>query len=220
MNRSVSLLISIALLLVVRPGAAAEHRVEALNEPAPADKLAPEIAELLAPTGVRIIRGSSRTVADIWLLKQWPVESFEAKGDVNYPFRPGQLIGVIRYPRSASDFRDQDISSGVYTLRYGQQPVDGAHVGTSPTRDFLMLQPAEDDTTTEPLAYEANVELSAKTSGTLHPAILSLQRVEGDEPIRHVEAKDWWLVRLNGTAVADGQSQPLPLDLVIVGQAE
>lgn len=209
------------LLCIALPAVAAEHRLETLDEQAPADELAPEIAKLLAPTGVRVIRGSSRTVADLWLLKEWPVRSFEAQGDVNYPFTPGQLIGVIRYPRKGSDFRDQEIPEGVYTLRYGQQPVDGAHVGTSPTRDFLMLQPAAEDKSPEALAYKPNVELSAQTTGTPHPAILSLQRTENESgPIRNQEERDWWIVRLEGTATMDGKSQKLPADLVIVGQAE
>ena len=41
-----------------------------------------------------------------------------------------------------ADFRDQGIPAGTYILRYSQQPVDGAHVGTSTTRDFLALLPA------------------------------------------------------------------------------
>src|SRR5262245_14902975 len=128
----------VILLLCVRSAVAADHHVEALAEAAPADAISPDIAALLNTEGVRLVRGSNRAVCDLWLCKEWPLTTFDS-GELLYPFEPGQLIGVVRYPRKGSDFRDQPIADGVYTLRYAQQPVDGAHVGTSPTRDFLLL---------------------------------------------------------------------------------
>ena len=41
-----------------------------------------------------------------------------------------------------TDFRGQEIKKGVYTLRYGQQPEDGNHIGTSELADFLLAIPA------------------------------------------------------------------------------
>jgi hypothetical protein len=199
---------------------AADHRVEKLTSPPSSGSLAAPIEAKLSNIGVRVIRGSSREVCSIWLCKEWPVKAFDAAGDLLYPFTPGQLIGVVHYPRKGSDFRDQDIAEGMYTLRYAQQPVDGAHVGTSLTRDFLVLIRAEDDPSAEPMSYKQLAELSAKAAGTTHPCLLSLQRPEGEEAIRHQEQRDWWIVRLTGKAVKDDQSQPLPLDLVVVGQAE
>ena len=200
---------------------AADHRVEANDAKVP-DELSKAIAEQLEPKGIKVIRGTSRTVCEIWLTKQWPVKALKASGDVNYPFSPGQLIGVIRYPRRGADFRDQDIDSGVYTLRYGQQPVDGAHVGTSPTRDFLLLVRAADDKTTELMAYKPLAKASAEAAQTAHPALLSLQKVVGDgkaPSIRHNEDHDWWLTRLSGKAVAGDKDAQLVFDLVVVGTA-
>jgi hypothetical protein len=210
----------VVLLIATGQAAAADHRVEQLNEPAPADALSPEIAALLAPQGVRVIRGESRQICDIWMCREWPVEALEPGENLIYPLRPGQLIGVVRFPRKGSDFRDQDIAAGVYTLRYGLQPVDGAHVGTSPTRDFLLLLSAADDTSTDVTPEEELKELSAKAAGTTHPCLLSLQRTEGDQPIRHLSDRDWWLVRLNGKLTNEGQAKELALDLVVVGKAE
>jgi hypothetical protein len=213
--------LGLAFLFVVTCSAtAADHRVEPLAESAPADALSTNIAATLAPEGVRVIRGESRAICDIWMCQDWPVQALEPGANLIYPLTPGQLVGVIRFPRKGSDFRDQDIAAGVYTLRYGQQPVDGAHVGTSPTRDFLLLLPAADDTSTDVIPYEQLADLSAKAAGTAHPCLLSLQRTEGDQPIRHLSDRDWWLVRLNGKITKDGQSKELPLDLVVVGQAE
>lgn len=211
-----------SLGLDTAPVSAADHRVEPLNEKAP-EGLSDAVASQLAPTGFKVVRGTSRTVCEIWLAKQWTVKSLKASGDVYYPFTPGQLIGVVHYPNKGSDFRDQDIDEGLYTLRYAQQPVDGAHIGTSPTRDFLLLVRAEADKSADVLDYKTLTAESIKAARTAHPAMLSLQKAgeEGEAPsISHEEDKDWWLVRLEGEAVADDQRAKLPLELVVVGVAE
>lgn len=199
-----------------------EYQVEALPEPAPADEISAEIAATLAPTGTRVLRDSSREVCDIWLCKSWEVPKFEPGRDLLYPFQPGQLIGVVRYARRGADFRDQDVGKGVYTLRYAQQPVDGAHVGTSITRDFLLLLPAESDRDPAPPDYRQLTESSAEVAGSSHPALLSLQKVEGDGgplTIREDEEKEWWIVRLQGKAQSGQMTRDLKLDLVVIGQA-
>ncbi len=180
-----------------------------------------DVAKLLEPEGLRIIRGSSRTVCDIWLCKQWRLKQFEAAGDVSYPFVVGQLIGVVRFARKAEDFRAQSIEAGVYTLRYAQQPVDGSHVGTSPTRDFLLMSPAKTDAAPEPPSYDDLVQASAKAAQTPHPAMWSLQRAGEAEPgtIRNRDDHDWWIVTLSGKAVVGEAVKQLKLDLVVIGEA-
>jgi hypothetical protein len=201
---------------------AQEHKIEKIESAAPADELSPEIAALLAPTGFKLVRGESRTVCEFWLCKEWPVAGeVEAAGAVIYPLQSGQLVGVIRYPRRAADFRDQTISSGVYTLRYGHQPVDGAHVGTSPTRDFLVVSPAEKDRDPAVLDYKALVAAGKETSGSAHPAILSLQRpaAEGDLTVREDADHEWTIVRFTGQLKQGDAAKPLAMEAVLVGVA-
>lgn len=199
---------------------AADYRVEALNEPAPADEISAEIAATLSPTGARVIRGTSTSFCDIWLCKQWATEAdFKPTSALLYPFTPGQLMGVVRYSRKGSDYRDQDIDSGVYTLRYAQQPVDGSHVGTSLTRDFLLLLRAESDESADVLDYSALAERSAEAAGSSHPALLSMQRVdEGAKPLtmRHNEDHDWWIVGVEGKTHA---GKGLLVEFVVYGVA-
>jgi hypothetical protein len=199
-----------------------EYEVQVLNEPAPADELSPEIAATLGASGFRIVRNGTRTVCDLWLCKEWPVKSFDVPADILYPFQPGQLIGVARYARKGADFRDQPIGKGVYTLRYGQQPVDGAHVGTSLTRDFLLLLSAESDKDVGIKAYRPLTAASAEVAGSSHPALLSLQKADGDAKagtIQHDEEKEWWRVRLQSKAQAGDAARDLPLDLIVIGLA-
>jgi hypothetical protein len=202
---------------------AADHQAVVLEEGPPKDELSPEMADALQQQGIAIKRGS-RTVAEIWLGKKWRIQpGFQPTFELLYPFSEGELIGVVRYPRAGNDLRDQEIASGVYTLRYGLQPVDGNHVGTSPTRDFLLLLPAEQDKSVAAIGPEALVEHSTEVSLTSHPAILGLQPTQepaGDLPaIRYHEANDWWIVQFVGQGEADGKTQDVRVDVVVVGVA-
>ena len=215
-------LLALLTLIVATPMAAAEHRLELLDTPVPADAVSAEIARQLLPTGISVYRGETRKVCDIWLFKEVAVKAFKPEGDLIYPFKPGQMIGVIRYPRRASDFRDNDIETGVYTLRYAQQPVDGDHVGTSPTRDFLLLLNSAKDKSLAVLDFEKLTEGSAEVSGTNHPSLLSMQRVRGDvksPAIRTNVEKDWWIVRLESTVKVGDETKQVALEVVVAGQA-
>jgi hypothetical protein len=203
---------------------AADHRVEVLNEPAPADVVGPKIASVLAPQGIRVVRGKSRIVCEIWLCKEWRVDSLKAGDQFLYPFRQGQLVGLARFPRKGGEFRDQDVAEGVYTLRYAQMPVDGAHVGVSPTRDFLLLVTIADEDSIDDIAYDDLTTASADAVGSSHPGLLSMKKVTDDgkkaPSIRHDEENDWWIARLQGIAKAGDKSMDLAFDLVVVGFSE
>ena len=207
-------------LTFASPLLAASYRVEALNEPPPSDELSPSIAATLSATGLRVIRGTKTTFCDIWLCKEWAAKSdFKATNEILYPFTPGQLMGVARFSRKAADFRDQDVDKGIYTLRYAQQPVDGAHVGTSLTRDFLLLVNAEKDRSADILEYKKLVAESAEAAQSSHHALFSMQRVADKvkrPSMRHNEDHDWWIVGFDGK-LKGGKS--LNVELVIVGVA-
>lgn len=215
---------AVVLTLAACGAQAQEFKVAAIETAAPADAVSPEIAALLQPTGFKLLKGESRTVCEVWPCKEWPIAADSKTGlEVITPLTPGQLIGVIRYPRKATDFREQDIPSGVYTLRYGQQPVDGAHVGTSPTRDFFVVSPADKDRSPAVLDYKALIEAGKATSGTSHPAILSLQPSgDAQEPlaVRENSEKEWTIVRFTGKTTAGGQTKDLAVEVVLVGVAK
>lgn len=202
------------------PAYSQEYTAEPIEAFVPADGLDPAIADLLAPTGVKIVRGGSRVVCEIWPLKSWELATFTPEGDLLYPFKPGQLIGVVRLPRKTGDFRDQGVAKGLYTLRYALQPVDGAHVGTSPTRDFLLMANAELDTSPEVKDIEALTKASAEAAGTAHPALFALKAAAPDvQTLRHDETSDWWLLQLTGQGRVGAEEREMKLELVVVGHA-
>jgi hypothetical protein len=124
-------------------------------------------------------------------------------------------VAAINFPRKAADFRGQDIGRGTYTLRYGQQPVDGNHVGTFDTRDFLLMLPAAADRDPATLPGTDFFATSAEAAETTHPAIMPLLKPsEGEAPaMHHIEANEWWAARL------PGNGGKLPLELIVVGKA-
>lgn len=198
-----------------------DYLLEPLSEAAPDSGVSEEIAKTLAPGGVRVMRGSN-VYCELWLCKQWSLEAVGAKVEsVNYPFEPGQLVGVVRFRRKSADFRKQAINKGVYTLRYARQPVDGNHVGTSPTRDFLLVLEAAKDKSPAKLDYKALTKASADSIGTAHPGLLSLAKPapEGDVALRHDEGHDWWIARLKGKSKTGDKESDLAIDLVVIGHA-
>ena len=199
-----------------------DHSVEKIDGRPEAGDVADDLLDQLADSGLRVKRGSSRTVCELWLCKEWPVDAeFKPTPERLYPFKPGQLIGVLRFRRRGSDFRDQNIGRGWYTLRFGLQPVDGNHEGTSPTRDFLVMVGADQDTANKSWDMRKLLEASAEAAGSTHPGLLCLQKATdgADTVMRHDETNDWWILHTVGTGAAEEKTQQIPLDLIVVGHA-
>ena len=204
--------------LFTAPVWSADYRVEPLAESSPMSELKEDIAGKLRTDGVRIIRGTKTIYCDIWLCKKWDVPAdFKPTAEVMYPFKVGQLIGVVRFGRKGADFRDQDIGKGVYTIRYGRQPVDGSHVGTSPTRDFLLLIRGEDEQSAALTDKDDLIERSSAAAESSHPCLLSMQRLAAKKfpSLRHTDETDWWILALQGTV----DEKALPIEFVISGVA-
>ena len=86
-----------------------------------------------------------------------------------------EFVGVLNLPKGMVDFRGQTIPAGVYTMRYQLLPQDGNHMGVAPNPDFLLLVPAiSDPDPQQNYIYRKLVALSAKTTGTNHPAVIAL----------------------------------------------
>lgn len=154
----------------------AEYKSEPAGAP-PAD-LKPGVASLLGKEGYKISDGGKMT-AELWLRSSVPTGG-KAETSVTLSGVPhGALMGVVRFPEGWADRRGQKIKPGVYTLRYSLMPEDGAHMGASPQRDFLLMVPVADDPGAENNPdYPTLIGLSAKASGTSHPAVLSLWKAD------------------------------------------
>jgi hypothetical protein len=202
---------------------AADPMLVPLEDAPPEDEVSAEIREVL-DGGFAVMKSKTRTLCQVWLRKGVAVrDGFEPTLDELFAFAPGELIGVVRYKSKGADFREQQIPRGVYTLRFALQPVDGDHIGTSDTRDFLLLVAAADDETLAAVEPEEMLELSATAIESEHPGMLSLQPGSDDSAsedaasLRHDEDRDWWIVDFTLSG-ADGE--PLNVALVVVGASE
>ncbi len=224
----VSLSWLVLLLLPVSALGQESYKIEALKEAPPA-AVSAGVRGVLESAGYRVVDGSGKPYAEIWLRKGIPATETPAgpKGAIQFPFlNEGTLIGALRFPAEGHDYRDQTIAKGVYTVRYGIQPVNGDHLGVSPFRDYCLLLPATKDVSLEDLPKKPLEERSAESAGTSHPAILMLLKAPDSAPappsIVHDEEKNTWgavmPLRLD---VKGSSSSPaaLKIRLIVVGAA-
>lgn len=218
--------IVLAGLLASSTVVAQEYKVEVLKEPAPA-ALSAGVKGALNGQGYRILDDQGKSYAEFWLRKEVPASGKPdgPKGAVQFPvLAAGELLGAFRFVGEGHDYRDQTIPQGTYTLRYGLQPVNGAHLGVSPYRDYALLLPAAKDPALTDLAQKKLEEGSAEAAGTSHPAVLLLLAVpkteaKPDPSMIHDEAKNTWGAVVPLKLAAKGSAEPatLHVQLVVVG---
>jgi hypothetical protein len=178
---------------------------------APPSELAPAMRDALQKDGAKIV-GPNGVVCEIWLRAKAPAAA--ANGEQNASFTDigqGTFLGAIRFTGKGSDRRGQIIPAGVYTLRLSFYPVDGAHQGVAPTRDFALMTPAavDQDLNAAP-KFEELVKMSTKASGTAHPAILSVWKGDAPQaaPALKQDGEDW---------VLDTNMGGVPVSIIVVG---
>ena len=155
-------------------------------------------------------------------IQLWPAKAVagEANGadEALYPDLPrGAFAGLIQFSAEASDFRGQKIPAGTYTLRYATLPSDGNHLGVAPSPDFFLLVPiANDVNPAAVLPYARLIRLSARASGTNHPAAFSLTAAAAKSPSTNTNEKG----HVSVTFDLDVNGKPLPVAMIVHGVAE
>jgi len=152
---------------------AQDYKLETIATPPPA--LPAAYAGTIQSSGYRVV-GPGGAWCEVWFRNAIPVGAKPGDSAISFGIAQGTLLGILRFPGAGADRRGQVIPAGVYTLRYSNDPVDGAHQGVAPQRDFALLTPVAGDA--DPNAtpnFDALVGMSAKASGTPHPAVLSME---------------------------------------------
>lgn len=185
--------------------------------------LAKPVADVIAATGYRITE-KDKPVCDVWFAKELGVKpNFKASIDGNYPLTVGQLVGIVRFPEKAGsgDFKGQSIKPGLYTLRFGLQPSDGNHLGTSDTRDFLLACPIAKDADPKPIAMTNDLfKISSAAAGSTHPTIFQLPPPAAKPALGAVLESEKLIVTIPLTAKAGDTPTVLGLRMVVVGKSE
>jgi hypothetical protein len=222
------LIATLSLLFAGVARAQDTYKIEPSSDPPPA-ALAGPIKETLEPKGYRVMDGSGKALATIWLRKGIPASAKPgaSKGSILFPFfAEGELLGSIQYAAEGRDYRDQSISPGVYTLRYGIQPMNGDHLGVSLYRDYVLLSAAAKDKEAAALKQKDLEKRSAEVAGSNHPAVLMLLKApnaSGNPTAVMVndQEKNLWGAVLPLTVSVKGESAPVrsAVQLVVVGMA-
>jgi len=218
------------LLAIVPCNALAEdtYKVQELKQ-APPSAVAPEISKDLNPEGYRIVDGEGKPFAEIWLRKTVPAAAKPAgaKGVIQFPFlAESELLGVMQLLGEGHDYRDQAIAKGVYTMRYGLQPVNGDHLGVSPFRDYSLLLPAAKDRSVVSLPRKQLETQSSESAGSSHPAVFFMLDVPSSSTktpsLIHDEEKNTWRVVVPLSLTVKGESKPLThhVSIIVVGVSE
>jgi len=199
-------------LLFVTLAANAQYKAQPAGDP-PSD-VAPAILATLNKTGTKIVADNGSTYAEIWLRSAAPPGPGSGESNITLPMIPsGALLGVLRFPAKGSDRRGQTVAPGVYTLRYGNYPMNGDHQGVAPQRDFMVLSPASLDKSADPVAdFDALMNMSRKASGTPHPAVLSFWKADSDfKPGFEKQGESDWVLQ---TKLGN-----IPICIILVGKA-
>jgi hypothetical protein len=221
------IVLSLAFVLPASAMAQESYKIEVLKE-APPDKLAAAIRDTLNTQGYRVVDGQGKAYVEFWLRKAIPASGKPAgaSGAVQFPvLGEGELLGALRFPGEGHDYRDQTIAPGVYTVRYGLQPINGDHLGVSTYRDYALLLPAAKDTALAAPAVKTLHERSAESAGTSHPGVLMMLAVpdgtKAEPSMVRDEAKNLWGAAVPLSLSVKGESAPvsLPVQIVVVGMA-
>src|SRR5581483_4902769 len=159
--------LNVFFVVLIAISSALAAKVEPVQKPK--DSPVPDaVWGILDPNGYRVTLDDGSVLCDLWLRKDIPSTSKkESEGAVYPELAPSTMIGVISFPKPASDFRGQAIPSGYYTMRYELLPNDANHLGVSPNRDFVLLVPvASDPDPKAEFKYPELIALSRKSTGT------------------------------------------------------
>jgi hypothetical protein len=197
-------------------------RVESSLVPA---EISPEIRALLQTKSVRINEGE-KPLMEFWLRNEVPVSAVPpAISKALDALQQPVLLGAARLPANSRDYRDDEIPAGVYTVRFGLQPADGNHLGSSDFTYFAVLIPAKLDAKPDGIAdYKALMKASSQDTSTGHPRILSLRPVStavaADKlPSLEEPAAEHKSVRVRLPAKAGQTAAEVIFDLVYAGKA-
>ena len=219
-----------ALLLTALPDAASHaadpepprYSVREAETPPPRELAAP-VAALLGGKSVQLHDGPDALLAEVWFRKDVPAQATEEQVANGLTWREvpeTTLLAVLRVDRPLADYRKQKIKPGLYTLRLAFQPPEGDHAGTAPHPEFLLLTPAADDKSPDPLTARELHEHSTRASGTSHPCVLLLFPLKDRTPAAarlHRDADNHWLLTRPLTVRAAGRTLTLALVLTLIG---
>ena len=141
---------------------------------APPEGVSDEIRGVIGSEGIRATLASGVNL-DFWLRVEQPGGGGTNPGATFPDLKVGTLVGVVRTDGPWSDYKGNPIEPNVFTMRYGNRPEDGNHMGVSVHLDFVLLVPVAEDSTVEVDWGQDDLNImSFAATGIGHPAVMSL----------------------------------------------
>ena len=193
-------------------------------EKEPPKELDAAIRAKLQSKAVQLLNGDKPTY-EFWLVSEIPLVSKPASlGKALDSLRQATLMGAVSVPASQRDYRDDELSAGIYTMRLALQPTDGNHLGTSEFSYFAALVFAKFDPKPDGIVtYKALISASRKETSSDHPVILSLRPAtsdDGDSPKLQQPVPEHKSVRVKIPAIVAGEKTSLVFEIVYEGKAK
>jgi hypothetical protein len=164
--------------------------------------------------GWRVTGDDGKTIAELWLAKKVDASGAEVMG-ANYGHIPeGSFLGVIHFPTDTSDYRGQATKAGFYTMRFALILENGAHLGVSPTRDFILLCAPNEDQDPKKITAAETIKLSIKASGSGHPSPWSIMPPSAKEGLpKAIKTEE-------GHVVLDVKVSGIDMGITLIGKTE
>ena len=197
--------------------AADPYSIKPVTEAAPKE-LAEPVRKLMGDHAVQLLDAKGEVLAQVWFCKEVPAKA-PAGAELTYQqLQESTVVGALKVAKQMRDYRKQKVKPGVYTLRYGNQPMDGDHMGTAPYAEFVLACPAAEDKSAAPMETKALHELSAKSTNS-HVAIFLLFPGTGAaaEPKLVNKGEGHWVLFQQLDAKAGDKKAKLPVGLVLIG---
>ncbi len=211
-----------ALILTTAATSLPATRTElTVSEAPPPQELAETIRSALQPTVIRLAE-EGKPLFEFWFRKEVPLaEKPPLDAFALEAVSEATVLGAVKVHTEQYDFKDEEIPAGLYVLRFGIQPEDGDHLGTSPTRAFVLLIPAKQDPRLDlHFDHEQLMKASSTVNAAKHPSGLNLQPVtqpgSGFPRLAAHNGGEHKVVYLRLPARVKGQKEPLALVFALV----
>jgi hypothetical protein len=188
----------------------------------PPKVLSDAIRKALSGEAMSVSDEAGKLVCTVWPAKSLDTKATaeQAKAGLKYSqVEETTPVAAVKFESEWKDYRKQKVKPGVYTLRLATQLMDGDHMGTAPYNEFLLLCPAAADKSADPMEVKELYELSAKSAGGKHPAVMLLfpNKAPAEAPAMQAKPKEHVVLSYRVPARATGQKAALGFSLVIVG---
>jgi hypothetical protein len=212
---------AVALLFCCAQARAADFALKTTDKPAPKEISEP-IRAVLQPKAIQLVNGD-KPALEIWFRQEIPLKSKPASAnDALMAIAETALVGAVSVNEtSLRDYKDNDVSKGIYTARFEIQPKDGDHLGTAEFDSFLVLTEGMNDKDLNGLnTFKALTKASGKSTSSGHPIVISLRpaSVEGTLPRVTEPAAEHKAIRVKLPGkTTSGDKADLVFDLVFEG---